>query len=64
MIQAVLFDLFETLITESTVSVRRASSLARELGLDEDAYRRDLATQRNERSVPNIELACPGKRQM
>jgi len=40
MIQAVLFDLFETLVTESNVPVRRASSLAAELGVSEDAYRR------------------------
>jgi putative hydrolase of the HAD superfamily len=40
MIQAVLFDLFETLVTESAASVRRASSLAAELGVDETAYRK------------------------
>jgi putative hydrolase of the HAD superfamily len=39
MIQAVLFDLFETLVTESNVAVRRASSLAAELGVSENAYR-------------------------
>jgi HAD superfamily hydrolase (TIGR01509 family) len=39
MIQGVLFDLFETLVTESSASMRRASSLAVELGVNEDAYR-------------------------
>ena len=33
MIQSVLFDLFETLVTERNASVRRASSLAAELGV-------------------------------
>jgi putative hydrolase of the HAD superfamily len=40
MIQGVLFDLFETLVTESAASVRRASSLARQLRVNEDAYKR------------------------
>lgn len=39
MINAVLFDLFETLITESGSQPTRASSLAGALGLDNDAYR-------------------------
>jgi putative hydrolase of the HAD superfamily len=39
MVQAVLFDLFETLVTESNAPVRRASSLAAELGVSEDPYR-------------------------
>jgi putative hydrolase of the HAD superfamily len=39
MINAVLFDLFETLITESGIQPTRASSLAATLGLEEDAYR-------------------------
>lgn len=38
-IQGVLFDLFETLVTESNASMQRASSLASELGVSEDAYR-------------------------
>lgn len=46
MIQAVLFDLFETLVTESTASPRRASSLAAELGVNEDAYRRHWRSRR------------------
>src|SRR5437660_755135 len=40
MIQGVLFDLFETLVTESHASIQRASSLASRLGVNEDAYRR------------------------
>src|SRR3954453_9216402 len=39
MIKAVLFDLFETLITESGLRPTRASSLAATLGLQEHAYR-------------------------
>ena len=39
MIAAVLFDLFETLITESGIQPTRASSLAATLGLEEHAYR-------------------------
>src|SRR2546428_279395 len=40
MIQGILFDLFEPLVTESHGSIRRASSLASRLGVNEDAYRR------------------------
>ena len=39
MIKAVLFDLFETLITESHYAPTRASSLAPALGLERQAYR-------------------------
>lgn len=39
MIAAVLFDLYETLITEAGIRPRRASSLAATLGLEENAYR-------------------------
>lgn len=39
MIEAVLFDLFETLITESGLAPTRASSLARVLGVEETRYR-------------------------
>ena len=46
MIEAVLFDLFETLVTESTASIRRASSLAAELGVSQDAYRRRWRSRR------------------
>jgi putative hydrolase of the HAD superfamily len=45
-IQGVLFDLFETLVTESNGSTRRASSLASELGVNEDAYRRQWRSRR------------------
>jgi len=46
MIQAVLFDLFETLVTESCASVRRASSLARQLGVEDGAYKQVWRSQR------------------
>ena len=39
MIQGVLFDLFETLVTESNASIRRASSLAAALRVNERAFR-------------------------
>ena len=39
MIKAVLFDLYETLITESHAAPTRASSLAPALGLERQAYR-------------------------
>ena len=39
MIKAVLFDLFETLITESPVQPTRASSLGDALGLPQEAFR-------------------------
>lgn len=38
-VKAVLFDLFETLITESRLAPRRASSLGDVLGLDHEAFR-------------------------
>lgn len=46
MIQCVLFDLFETLVTESSASIRRASSLASALGVNEEAYRRHWRSRR------------------
>jgi HAD superfamily hydrolase (TIGR01509 family) len=46
MIRAVLFDLFETLITESGLRPTRASSLAAALGLDEDVYRPEWKARR------------------
>ena len=46
MITAVLFDLFETLITESGIQPTRASSLAARLGLEEDAYRKEWKMRR------------------
>lgn len=48
MVQGVLFDLFETLVTESTAPVRRASSLAAALGVDDNAYRRQWRTDRRD----------------
>src|SRR6186997_1224317 len=47
MITAVLFDLFETLITESGIQPVRASSLATVLGLERDAYRREWKARRS-----------------
>ncbi len=46
MIHAVIFDLFETLVTELNVPVRRAGSLASELGLDATAYKREWRSRR------------------
>ena len=46
MITAVLFDLFETLITESGIQATRASSLATTLGLEKDAYRKEWKMRR------------------
>jgi putative hydrolase of the HAD superfamily len=46
MLTAVLFDLFETLITESGVQATRASSLAPTLGLEDDAYRKEWKLRR------------------
>jgi hypothetical protein len=40
MIQGILFDLFEPLVTESDASIRRASSLGAQLGVSQDAFRR------------------------
>jgi HAD superfamily hydrolase (TIGR01509 family) len=46
MIEGVLFDLFETLVTESRTSIRRASSLAGQLGVEEGAYRQQWRSRR------------------
>jgi HAD superfamily hydrolase (TIGR01509 family) len=46
MINAVLFDLFETLITEVAVHPTRASSLAPTLGVENEAYRREWKARR------------------
>ena len=46
MIKAVLFDLYETLITESHVAPTRASSLADALGLERQAYRAEWKARR------------------
>jgi len=45
---AVLFDLYETLVSELNVPVRRASSLATQLGVDEAAYKREWKSRRPE----------------
>jgi putative hydrolase of the HAD superfamily len=47
-IQAVLFDLFETLVTELNAPVRRASSLAAQLGVDESEYKREWKSRRSD----------------
>src|SRR6187402_2394298 len=46
MIRAVVFDLYETLITESGIQMTRAGSLANTLGLERDAYRREWKARR------------------
>lgn len=46
MIAAAIFDLYETLITESGLRPTRASSLAPALGLDEHAYRAEWKKRR------------------
>ena len=46
MITAVLFDLFETLVTESVVPPSRAGSLGEALGLDPVAFRAEWKARR------------------
>jgi putative hydrolase of the HAD superfamily len=46
MIKAILFDLFETLITESPVHSTRASSLGDVLGLQQEAFRVEWKVRR------------------
>ena len=46
MIAAVLFDLYETLVTERDVAVPRASKLGETLGLDDKAFRAAWKLQR------------------
>ena len=46
--RAVLLDLYETLVSELSVPVRRASSLATQLGVDEAAYKRQWKSRRPE----------------
>jgi len=48
LIHAVLFDLFETLVTELNQPVRRASSLASQLTVEESAYKREWKARRPE----------------
>jgi HAD superfamily hydrolase (TIGR01509 family) len=47
MITAVLFDLFETLISESGLEPTRASHLGQTLGLDNEAFRLEWKTRRS-----------------
>ena len=57
MIKAVLFDLFETLITESHVAPTRASSLAHALGLERQAYRAEWKARRPRIVVGELSFA-------
>lgn len=57
MITAVLFDLFETLITESHVAPTRASSLAHALGLERQAYRAEWKARRPRIVVGELSFA-------
>lgn len=57
MIQAVLFDLFETLITESHAAPTRASSLAPALGLERQAYRPEWKARRQRIVVGTLSFA-------
>jgi putative hydrolase of the HAD superfamily len=57
MISAVLFDLFETLITESAVQPTRASSLAQALGLKNEDYRREWKARRPRVVVGELSFA-------
>lgn len=57
MINAVLFDVFETLITESAVQPRRASSLGESLGLEREAFRVEWKTRRPRVVLGQVSLA-------
>jgi putative hydrolase of the HAD superfamily len=57
MINAVLFDLFETLITESHLRPTRASSLGPSLGLERDAYRKEWKARRPRIVVGTLSFA-------
>jgi FMN phosphatase YigB (HAD superfamily) len=48
MVRAVLFDLFETLITEADARPTRASSLGPQLGCDPEAFRAEWRARRHE----------------
>src|SRR5467141_2139245 len=48
MLHAAVFDLYETLVTELNKPVRRAGSLATQLGLYERAYKRAWQSRRPE----------------
>ena len=56
-IRAILFDLFETLITESHVAPTRASSLAPALGLERQAYRPEWKARRPRIVVGTLSFA-------
>jgi HAD superfamily hydrolase (TIGR01509 family) len=56
MINTVLFDLFETLITESHYRPTRASSLGPALGLERDAYRKEWKARRPRIVVGKLSL--------
>jgi HAD superfamily hydrolase (TIGR01509 family) len=56
-IKAVLFDLFETLITESDVAPTRAGSLAPALGLERQAYRPEWKARRPRIVVGELSFA-------
>jgi HAD superfamily hydrolase (TIGR01509 family) len=57
MIKAVLFDLYETLITESHLAPTRASSLAYVLGLERQAYRAEWKARRPRVVVGQLSFA-------
>jgi putative hydrolase of the HAD superfamily len=57
MINAVLFDLFETLITESQFRPTRASTLGPALGLERDAYRKEWKARRPRIVVGKLSFA-------
>ena len=57
MIKAVLFELFETLITESRVHPTRAGSLAATLGLEQEAYRAEWKARRPRIVVGELSFA-------
>ena len=57
MINAVLFDLYETLVTEAHLRPTRASSLGPVLGLERDAYRREWKARRPRIVVGNLSFA-------
>jgi len=56
-IKAVLFDLFETLVTESHAAPTRASSLAPALGLERQAYRPEWKARRPRIVVGTLSFA-------
>ena len=57
MVNTVLFDLFETLITESRVQPTRASSLGESLGVEPEAFRSQWHIQRPRVILGQLSLA-------